>query len=77
MKCPKCSKLLDPWSWHDGGYRGVQCTYCDEQWWSDTFGLAAYEVQVEAVRAFINSQSFPKDAETHAAWQARVQGDSS
>lgn len=64
MLCPKCNATLAPWPWQDGGYKGVQCTGCSMQWWSDTFELEAAKAAAGAVTWLINTSTFPADAVT-------------
>lgn len=72
MRCPTCKGELRPWPWQDGGFKGVQCDACKNQWWSDAFSTAAYEVEQAAVRELMKRSDFPEDAIIDADFQRQL-----
>ena len=64
MKCPKCGGDISAWPWHDGGFKGVVCDVCDQEWWSESMADAFDESERAAVRAVLAAREFPADAKT-------------
>lgn len=77
MKCPKCGGEVVPWYWMgDGGYKGIQCSACGQNWWAQSLVRKLHEeidpiVKREEARV-LEESSFPEDAETEEERTERV-----
>jgi hypothetical protein len=77
MICPKCGGAIKPWHWEgDGGYRGIQCIGCGQQWWSGSLVKTFHDVITPMIISgetrVIASNEFPADAETVEDRTARL-----
>ena len=64
LKCPNCSNDLSPWSWCDGGHKGIECLNCKSQWWSNEIADKFHKAEEAAVQSVLLNSEFPSDAES-------------